>query len=86
MEIVIINPGLIIGPHLNGGQFASADIIKNFMLGQYDGLVECNIPLVDVRDVAEVHLNAVYDESAANKRLIVVSEYLSLQEISTTLK
>jgi len=35
MEIVIINPGLIVGPHLNGGQFGSADIIKNFMMGEY---------------------------------------------------
>lgn len=44
------------------------------MMGEMPGLPSVNIGIVDVRDVARAHLNAVKDDTAANKRFMLVSE------------
>ena len=52
LEVVSVNPGIMVGPNLTRGQFQSGDIIKKFMLGEYPGLGKNQMNLVDVRDVA----------------------------------
>jgi len=54
--LVTINPGLIIGPNLNSAQFSSGDVINKFMLGEFPGIPDMSMALVDVRDVAQAHL------------------------------
>ena len=56
MEIVTVNPGLVLGPNLNKAQFSSGDIIKKLMMKELPGLPKMQMPIVDVRDVAEAHL------------------------------
>jgi len=34
VEVVSINPGLIVGPNINGGRFSSADFVKRLMMGE----------------------------------------------------
>jgi nucleoside-diphosphate-sugar epimerase len=38
MEIVTINPGLVLGPNLNKASFSSGDIIKKLMMNELPGL------------------------------------------------
>lgn len=55
-EIVTVNPGLVLGPNLNKAQFSSGDIIKKLMMKELPGVPLMQMPIVDVRDVAEAHL------------------------------
>ena len=84
-ELVVINPGFIVGPNLNSRRFASGDFIKMFMMGELKGLGKIQVPFVDVRDVAQAHLNAVLKEDARNKRFILVSKCLWYSEVANIL-
>ena len=73
-EVVTINPGLILGPNLVECSFSSGDIIKKIMTGGMPGMPKIQFPCVDVRDVAQAHLQAVLVPEAASKRFILVNE------------
>jgi dihydroflavonol-4-reductase len=66
LEIVTINPGLVMGPNLNKAQFSSGDIVKRVMMNDLPGMPKVQMPSVDVRDVAKAHLNAILIPEAAN--------------------
>ena len=48
MELVTINPGLILGPAFVGAGFNTGDLITNIMHGKYPGVPKIMIPLVGV--------------------------------------
>ena len=74
MEIVTINPGLILGPAFVGAGFNTGDLITNIMEGRYPGVPKIMIPLVGVTEVAEAHLQALKRPDAANKRFVLVNQ------------
>jgi nucleoside-diphosphate-sugar epimerase len=73
-EIVTINPGMVLGPNLNKASFSSGDIVKKLMMKELPGLPVMQFPVVDVRDVAEAHLQGILKPAAANKRFMLCSE------------
>jgi dihydroflavonol-4-reductase len=73
-EVVTINPGLVLGPSLVECKFSSGDIIKKIMTGGMPGMPKIQFPVVDVRDVAKAHLQAVLVPEAAGQRFILVNE------------
>jgi nucleoside-diphosphate-sugar epimerase len=58
-ELVTINPSLILGPSLIDGDFSSGQVISMILLNKYPGLPKIMFSVVDVRDVALAHLNAL---------------------------
>jgi dihydroflavonol-4-reductase len=85
VEIVTINPGLVLGPNLNKAQFSSGDIIKKLMMKELPGLPKMQFPIVDVRDVAEAHLQGLLKPEAANKRFLLVADSVWFQDLGTAL-
>ena len=85
-ELVAINPGYVLGPLLEKDYSDSALIVKKLMTGEIPGLPKISFPLVDVRDVAEMHLWAMEKPSAAGNRFICVNRSSTYQEIAKTLK
>ena len=73
-EFVTINPGLVLGPNLNECNFSSGDIIKRLMTGAMPGIPKLAFPVVDVRDVANAHLQAILRPEAANQRFMLVAD------------
>ena len=71
--LVSCNPGFVVGPNLNTAKFASGDIIKMIMEGQNNatGLPRISMPMVDVRNVAQAHLEAAIRDEANGKRFIL---------------
>lgn len=61
------------GPAFVGAGFSSGEIIIKTMEGQYPGVPRLMVGLVDVREVAEAHLQAILKPEAANKRFILVN-------------
>ncbi|MCI0477025.1 MAG: NAD-dependent epimerase/dehydratase family protein, partial [Anaerolineales bacterium] len=52
MEMVAINPPLILGPILDQGTHTSIELIRVFMRGEVPGVAKLKMGIVDVRDVA----------------------------------
>ena len=83
-----INPGMVFGPVINGNlDGVSQNMILNLIKGQYPVLPDIYFAVVDVRDVAKIHVEALFKMESDNLRLIVSSEKsISFLEISKTLK
>jgi len=85
MEIVTINPGFVLGPNLNKCQFASGDVVKQIMSGDLP-FPHMSMGCVDVRDVAQAHLQAILVPEAVNQRFILVGEVPWFLDLATALR
>jgi nucleoside-diphosphate-sugar epimerase len=83
---VVINPAFILGPSLITTDFTSGQVIKLIMTGKYPGMPKIQMPIVDVRDTAFAHLQAVKVAAAKNQRFILCSGSLWFKEYAVTLK
>jgi dihydroflavonol-4-reductase len=85
MEMVAINPPLILGPVPNKDLPTSAEMISTLMLGQVPGVARLKVGLVDVRDVASALILAMTTPEAAGHRFICPAATVWLKEIANTL-
>lgn len=81
MELVTINPPLILGPIPNKDFRTSVELIRTFMLGQVPGVGRIKMGIVDVRDVAAALILAMQTPEAAGNRFLCSSDVLWLKEI-----
>ncbi|TNV77191.1 hypothetical protein FGO68_gene5942 [Halteria grandinella] len=84
-DLVVIIPGLVQGPTLINADFSSANYMKLMMLSLYP-FPQVAFPIVDVRDVAEAHLQGVKVAEAKNQRFILVSKTARFKELTGYLK
>ena len=64
-----INPGFVLGPPIDDVIGASLDVIRLFMTGAYPAVPPVAYPMVDVRDVADLHVRQLghLSQSELNK-------------------
>lgn len=86
-DLVVVNPGLVLGPALSPHATSeSVRIIRDFGTGFYRlGVPKGELGIVDVRDVADAHIQAAM-KAESTGRYILVAETLSLQEIAAILR
>lgn len=86
MELAAVNPTTVLGPALGPDYSHSIRLIKDLLEGQ-PGCPKINTCVVDVRDVADLHLRAMTDPAASGQRFLAASgESLWLVEIARLLK
>ncbi|WP_375205816.1 NAD-dependent epimerase/dehydratase family protein [Hyphococcus sp.] len=85
-RLTTVNPGLVLGPPLDDDVGASLDLIKLMMKGAYPALPKASYPIVDVRDVAALHLAALETPETGGRRLIASADTLSLKDIAAILR
>lgn len=85
LELASVNPTMVLGPAL--GDFShSIRSIKQMLDGQ-PGCPKINTCIVDVRDVADLHLRAMTNPKAAGERFLATSGHsLWMVEIARLLK
>ncbi len=74
LEMVSINPGGVFGPPLGTditGQ--SMNMLDQMLRGKMPMVPNAAFPMVDVRDVALLHVQAIENTTAAGKRMIAAS-------------
>ena len=83
-----INPGMIFGPLLNDRiKGTSASLILKTINGEYPALPNIYFSVVDVRDVAKIHVESIFNNKCKDKRIIVSSsKSISFLEISAILR
>jgi len=86
LELAVINPGYVFGPLLEKDFSDSGELIRKVLAYEIPGLPKISFPIVDVRDVADMHLHALETAEAAGNRFICVNDSSSYQYIAKTLK
>ena len=85
-RLITVNPGLVLGPPLDDDIGASLDLIRLLATGAYPALVPASFPIVDVRDVATLHIKAFETPEAGGRRLIAAADTLAIKDIASILK
>lgn len=88
MELTVINPGAVFGPSLGAkidGQ--SVAMITNMIMGKVPMIPDLAMGMVDVRDVAKLHVAAMTAKGAAGKRFIAcTSEPVEMATLAKVLR
>ncbi len=86
-ELAVVNPVGVFGPVLGPDTSTSIVIVQRILSGSMPGLPHMTFGVVDVRDVADLHLRAMTDASAKGQRFLAVAgDFLTLREIAQILK
>lgn len=86
LELSVVNPAGIFGPILAPDYSSSIELIKRLMNGM-PGAPRIYFGVVDVRDVADLHLRAMTHPSARGERFIAVSgDAISMVDIARMLR
>jgi dihydroflavonol-4-reductase len=85
-RLTVINPGFVLGPTLDGQTCTSLDVIKLFMKAAYPAVPPAVYPVVDVRDLAELHVRAMTAPDAGGRRLIAAADTLSMPQMGAILR
>lgn len=87
LELTVINPVGVFGPVLGTEYSTSIGTIKRLMDGGVPGCPQLWFGVVDVRDVADLHLRAMTHPAVNGERfLCVAGDFLPMSEIAATLK
>jgi dihydroflavonol-4-reductase len=87
LELSVINPAGVFGPALGPDFSGSIGIIKALLDGRMPAVPRIYFGLVDVRDVADLHLRAMTSPAAKGERFIAVAgETMSILEIAKVLR
>lgn len=88
MELVVLNPTGIFGPTLTTTLGSSMQLIKAMLDGAMDVAPRARFGIVDVRDVADLHLRAMAAPGAAGRRYLAVADgpTLSFVELAGVLR
>ena len=86
LKLTTINPGLVLGPPLDEHYGSSLGLVERFLKGRDPMLPPMGIPVVDVRDVAEMHLRALQRPETEGRRYLASSGSMAFVDMGRTLK
>lgn len=87
LELSVINPVGVFGPLLGRDYATSILLVQKLMDGAMPGLPRLYFGVVDVRDVADLHLRAMTHPAAKGERFLAVAgDFMSVEEIARVLK
>ena len=87
LELAVVNPVGILGPVLDPHLSTSVELVRRLLMGAMPGLPKTSFGLVDVRDVADLHLRAMIDPAARGERFLAVAgDFMSVPEMAHVLK
>jgi dihydroflavonol-4-reductase len=87
LELSVVNPTAVFGPILGPDFSTSIVLIQRLMNGAVPGLPKLRFGVVDVRDVADLHIRAMTNPAAKGERFIAVGDgFKSIREMALILK
>jgi dihydroflavonol-4-reductase len=85
-EFATVLPAAIFGPILGRESRSSVTIIERMIAGKLPGVPNFGVCVVDVRDVASLHLRAMTAPEAAGERFIAAGKFMWMREIADALR
>lgn len=87
LELATVNPVGIFGPVLAADYATSILMVQRLMDGAVPGCPRLSFGVVDVRDVADLHLRAMTNPAAKGERFLAVSgDFMTMLEMAQVLK
>jgi dihydroflavonol-4-reductase len=87
LELAVVNPVAIVGPLLGPDLATSILLLQRLMNGDMPGLPRLYFGVVDVRDVADLHLRAMTNPAARGERfLCAAGDFMSIRDVALVLK
>jgi nucleoside-diphosphate-sugar epimerase len=84
--LTTILPGAVFGPLRTPDTVGSVGVIAALLNGRMPGLPRFGYQVVDVRDLADLHIRAMTSDDAAGQRFIGAGELTMTADIATTLR
>ena len=85
-ELVTVLPGAVFGPILTTGTIGSVGIVARMLSGKMRGIPRIGLEIVDVRDLADVHIRAMTSPDAAGQRFLATGEFIPMAEMARVLR
>jgi dihydroflavonol-4-reductase len=85
LELVVLNPGFVLGPLTGPGVNTSVDVVRRLLLRELPASPKIGFSLVDVRDVAAAQRLAMESPIAPGNRYILAGDHLWMREIAAVL-
>ena len=86
IEFVTVNPSLVIGPVHGSDYSTSVEAIKKLLEGSMPGLPNFGFGVVDVRDVADMHVRCLTAPDMAGERFICSGPWMTMADIARVLR
>lgn len=87
LELATVNPVAVFGPVLGTDYSASIELLKTLMAGALPGCPRLWFGVVDVRDVADLHVRAMTHPQAKGERFLsVAGDFLTVRDMALLLK
>ncbi|QQP97372.1 SDR family oxidoreductase [Lysobacter enzymogenes] len=87
LELATVNPVGIFGPVLSDDFATSILLVKRLLDGALPGAPKLYFGVVDVRDVADLHLRAMTDPAARGQRFLATAgDFLSVAQMAAVLR
>lgn len=87
LELATINPTAIFGPALGKDLSSGFELLKNLLNGKMKAVPNLYMNIIDVRDVADLHIRAMTNPNANRQRFLgLAGGKISLPEIAVLLK
>ncbi|HTK09936.1 MAG TPA: aldehyde reductase [Ktedonobacteraceae bacterium] len=87
LELSVVNPVGVFGPVLGPDYSSSIQVVRRLMDGAMPGCPRLSFGVVDVRDVADLHLRAMTDPAARGERFLAIAgDYMMIQEMAHVLR
>ena len=86
IEYCSINPSVVLGPVWSRDYSASVVIVKKLLDGSMAACPDIGFGVVDVRDVADLHVRALKAPGMAGERFIASGRFIKLREMADLLR
>lgn len=83
--LVALNPGAVFGPAHDAGVESSGDIVALLLSGRWPLVPRYGVTIVDVRDVAVAHLEALERPGVVGRRFVLAAESMRIVEMGRVL-
>lgn len=85
-RLVTVLPAAVFGPILSREAMSSVALIDGLLNGRPPRIPRIGFNVVDVRDVADLHLKAMIAPEAAGQRFIAAGERMGMEDVAAVLK
>ena len=85
-ELTTVLPGAVFGPVMSTANIGSVSIIARMIAGRMRRVPRIGLEVVDVRDLADLHIRAMTSPDAAGERFLGTGEFAWMREIAETLR
>jgi nucleoside-diphosphate-sugar epimerase len=87
LELSVVNPVAVLGPLLGPDYSTSIILVQRLLDGAVPGCPRIYFGVVDVRDIADLHLRAMTHPAAKGERFLgVAGDFMSISEIAQVLR